>query len=204
MFFTDSVHHVEIVGECSMFSLEDDDMEPWEDCVSFSTLNCQWNLFELYICCKFQQKKKKEKLKFIHTIRNDFSCVYGNAVQFNYADPKFLMFLLLLLLLFFLFEGGCINLKLFHWITTVKLTKPETAELFMECFCVEKKKLINSGKSKPWMETVVSFCLHVLNLIVTNGKHPAKNCPTLDNQRNECPLWGNSKPRITFLLPLLV
>ena len=26
--FTDSVHHVEIVGECSMFSLEDDDMEP--------------------------------------------------------------------------------------------------------------------------------------------------------------------------------
>ena len=60
------------------------------------------------------KKKKKEKLKFIHTIRNDFSCVYGNAVQFNYADPKFLMFLLLLLLLFFLFEGGCINLKLFH------------------------------------------------------------------------------------------
>ena len=56
--------------------------------------------------------KKKEKLKFLHTIKNDFSCVYGNAVEFN-ADPKFLMFLLLLL--FFLFEGlgVCINLKLF-------------------------------------------------------------------------------------------
>ena len=56
----------------------------------------------MHICCKFQQKKKKEKLKFLHTIKNDFSCVYGNAVEFN-ADPKFLMFLLLLLL--FLFEG---------------------------------------------------------------------------------------------------
>ena len=48
-------------------------------------------------------RKKKRKIKFLHTIKNDFSCVYGNAVKFN-ADPKFLMFLLLLL--FFLFERG--------------------------------------------------------------------------------------------------
>lgn len=128
-----------------------------EKTISFSTLNCPWNLFELYICCKFQQKK--EKIKFLYTIKNDFSCVYWNAVPFN-ADAKFLMFLLLLF--FFSFWGGCINLKLFCWITNVKLTKPETPELFMGCFCVEKKKLINSGKSKPWMATVVSLWFWLL------------------------------------------
>lgn len=131
-------------------------MEPWEDCVSFSTLSCQWNRFELYICGKCQEKKRK--IKFLHTIKNDFSCVYGNAVKFN-TDPKFLMFLLLLL--FFLLRGV-------HKFETVllnyswKLTKPETPELFMECFCVEKKKLINSGKSKPQMATVVSLWFWLL------------------------------------------
>ena len=52
--------------------------------------------------CIFVVNSSK-KIKFLHTIKNDFSCVYGNAVKFN-ADRKFLMFLLLLL--FFLFERG--------------------------------------------------------------------------------------------------
>ena len=40
---------------------------------------------------------------------------------------------------------------------TVKLTKPWTPEIFLECYCVAKRKPIRHEKSRPQTATIVSL-----------------------------------------------
>ena len=49
---------------------------------------------------------------------------------------------------------------------SVKLTKPWTPEIFMECYCVARNKPIRCEITKQQAVCGFEVCLHILNFIV--------------------------------------